>query len=110
VVPYSRSPAHHGLLVAPAGERQDPALAGEAAVADVLHEAVDLLQLGPQDLGVPEIGVPLLGARMSFEDHGEHASFLLHGVLLVVAVTSGLHPIRSRLYAGHSRGRPSTGR
>jgi hypothetical protein len=49
-------------------------------------------------------GVPLLGARMSFEDHGEHASFLLHGVLLAVAVASDLHPIQPRLYTGHSRG------
>src|SRR6201996_5291775 len=44
-------PADQGLLVAPAGQGQDPAVPGQAAVADVVDEAVNLLELGAEHLG-----------------------------------------------------------
>src|SRR4029078_7614647 len=44
VMPHAGAPADDRLLVAPIRQRQDPSLAGQAPVADVVDEAVDLLQ------------------------------------------------------------------
>jgi hypothetical protein len=67
VVPHSRTPADHGLLIAPTRKRENPPLAGEAAVADIVDKSIHLLQLGPEHFGIAEIAVPLLGLRMNFK-------------------------------------------
>src|SRR5262249_43917058 len=69
-----RAPAHERLLVAPAREREQPPLARQAAVAHVVDEAVDTLELGAQPAGVAQIGVPLPGAHADLEDDAEHGA------------------------------------
>jgi hypothetical protein len=44
--------------VQPAGQGKNPSLARQALVTDVVNETVDLLEFGPQHLGVIEVGVP----------------------------------------------------
>ena len=75
------APAHHGLLVAPSGQRQQPAVARQTAVADVVDEAVDLLQFRPQHLAAAEIMIVLPVLRIDLEDHCKHLS-LLAGVVI----------------------------
>lgn len=60
------------LLVAPVGQREDPAFPGQAYVADVFDKAVDLLEHRPQHLRVAEISVPFAGLGSNFENHREH--------------------------------------
>src|ERR1700746_1215016 len=68
------APADQRLLGVPARQRQNPAVTGQAVIADVVDEAVDLLQLGAEHLGVPEVGCPLGGLRIHLEQHGEHGA------------------------------------
>jgi hypothetical protein len=63
------APADERLLVPPVRKRKDPALAGQAPVADVVDEALDLLQLGAQHLGVVKIVIPVLFIGEDLEDH-----------------------------------------
>ncbi len=69
---HGRAPSDDRLLVAPSRQRQDPTFADQALVADVVDETVDLLQLGPQHLGVGQVFVPSLFPGPDFEDHGKH--------------------------------------
>ena len=46
VMAHAGAPADERLLVPPVRKRKDPALAGQAFVADIVNETVDLLQLG----------------------------------------------------------------
>lgn len=50
---------------------EDPAVSGQTSVADVVDEALDLLEFGCEHLGAGEIAVDLVGARMNFE-HDEN--------------------------------------
>jgi hypothetical protein len=45
------------------------ALSGQALVADVVHEALDLFQLGAQHLGVVELVIPVLFIGEDLENH-----------------------------------------
>src|ERR1043165_3818953 len=72
VVPRLGPPAHQRLLVAPARQRQQPSVAAQAAVADVVDESVDCLDLGLQHPAKTEIGLLLIRLRMDFENDGEH--------------------------------------
>jgi hypothetical protein len=63
------APADERLLFPPVRKRKDPALAGQALVADVVDEALDLLQLGAQHLGVVEVVIPVLLIWENFENH-----------------------------------------
>jgi uncharacterized protein YeaO (DUF488 family) len=63
------APADERLLVPPVRKRKDPALAGQALVADVVDEALDLFQLGAQHLGVVEVVIPLLFIGEDLENH-----------------------------------------
>jgi hypothetical protein len=69
VMPHRRTPADHGFFVTPTGQREKPSLARQALITNVVNKAVDPLQLGPQHLGVAEIGVPLVRLWMHLEDH-----------------------------------------
>src|SRR5205814_1549340 len=71
------APADHRLLVSPYRKRQQPTLSAQAGKALVVDKPVDLFQLGPQQFGVAEIGLPLLRLGVHFENHGEHESLLL---------------------------------
>ncbi len=68
------SPPDDGLLVAPVRERQYQAFAGQARVADVIDEAVNLLEPLLQRIRIFEISAPLAGPRTCFEDHREHGT------------------------------------
>jgi hypothetical protein len=50
-------------------KRQDPALTGQALVADVVNEALFLLQLGEQHLGVIEVVIPVLFIGEDLKNH-----------------------------------------
>jgi hypothetical protein len=63
------APADKRLLVPPVRKRKDPALAGQALVANVVHEALDLFQLGAQHLGVVEVVIPVLFIGEDLENH-----------------------------------------
>jgi hypothetical protein len=66
------APADQCLLIVPVREGEDPSLAGEALVPDVVDEALHPLQLRPEDLGESQVGVPLLLLGMNFEQDREH--------------------------------------
>ena len=72
VVQRLGAPAHQRLLVAPGGKRQNPAGAPQRAVADIVDEAVDLLELRLQQLGLLEIAVEFFRFGVDFEEHDEH--------------------------------------
>ena len=76
VVMRGRAPSHDRLLVTPIGERQDPPLTGQAPVANILDEPVDLLELRAQQGGVVKICIPLVRARLHFKHHREHWNHL----------------------------------
>src|SRR5262249_36988567 len=63
------APADERLLVPPARKRKDPSLAGQALVADVVNEALFLLQLGAQHLGVVEVVIPVLPIWEDLKNH-----------------------------------------
>jgi len=72
LVPVATVVFDYRFLVPPCRKGQNPTRPAQARKALVVEEPVDLLQFGPQHLGVAEIGVPLLRSRVHFEDHGEH--------------------------------------
>src|SRR5579862_4564510 len=72
VVPGGRAPTHYRLFITPTRQRQNPAVAGKALVANVVDKTAHLLKLGPQHFGVAEIGVPLFELRVNFEYNGKH--------------------------------------
>ena len=55
-----------------AHQRRFGGLAGQALVADVIDEALDLLQLGTQHLGVVEVVIPAPFIREDLENHRKH--------------------------------------
>jgi hypothetical protein len=71
-MPLASAPADERLLVAPVRQRQDPSLAGQAPVADVVDETIHLLQLRLEHPGIVEIGVPVIRLRVDFEYDREH--------------------------------------
>src|SRR6516164_4006855 len=66
------APADERLFVPPVRKRKDPALAGQALVANVVDEALDLLQLGAQHLGVGEVVIPVLFIGEDLKNHRKH--------------------------------------
>src|SRR3954452_10024915 len=72
MMPALGAPAHQRLFVAPDRQRQQPALAREAAVADVVDKTIDALDLRLEHPAQAQIAVPLLGLRMHLENHGKH--------------------------------------
>src|SRR5690349_627586 len=77
VVTRARAPADHRLLVPPDRKRQQPTLSAQAGKALVVDKPVDLFQLGPQQFGVAEIGLPPFRLGVHFEDHREHDLLLV---------------------------------
>jgi hypothetical protein len=61
------APADERLFVALHREGEDPAVSGQTSVADVVDEAVHLLEFGCEHLGVGGLAVDLVGAGMNFE-------------------------------------------
>src|SRR5580658_3619892 len=73
---HGSPPANQGFLIAPARERKNPAIPREALVPDIIDEAVDPLQFGPQDLRIAQVGIPLLRSWTYFEYHAEQRARL----------------------------------
>src|SRR3546814_9400629 len=65
-------PADDRLLVTPVRQGQDPALPRQTPVAEIVDEARNLLELGPQHRHATEIAIPLLSPRLDFENHRKH--------------------------------------
>ena len=76
VVTRDGAPAHERLLVAPARQRQQPARARQAVVADIIDKAVDALEFGAAGPREREVGIVAVGPRAHLEDHGEHRRLL----------------------------------
>jgi hypothetical protein len=69
VMAHAGTPADERLLVPPVRKRKDPALAGQALVADIVDEALFLLQLGAQHPGVVEVVIPVLFIGEGLKNH-----------------------------------------
>src|SRR6201999_3822098 len=50
MVSGASTPAHQGFFVAPARQRQNPARPGQTAIANVIDETIDALEVGSQHL------------------------------------------------------------
>src|SRR5262249_12861092 len=90
------APAHHCLLVAPDGERQEPPLAALALEPLVVDEAVDRLEPGLELLREAEIVVKPLRLVLDLEDHGKIC-------LAPLAARSGWRNVRRFVAAAQER-------
>src|ERR1700722_1972958 len=91
------TPTPHGFLIPPPRKRQNPALARQALVSNIVHKTVDLLQFWPQHLGVGEIGIPLLRLGVHFKDHREH-----DGLRYRSSLTAAMQSISISKCPGHA--------
>src|ERR1700689_5141780 len=83
------APAYYGFLVAPRGNRPDPALAPLALESLIVDESVDRLQVRFKMLGKTEILGLFARRGMHFEDHNKHViSLSLLGELKGTGATS----------------------
>src|SRR3954451_6475704 len=79
--------AHPSLLAPPAGQRKDPALASQAAIANVLDESVDPLQFRPKHFAQSQVGVRMARPGLNFKQDCEHDDLCLSSLLLVQLLT-----------------------
>src|SRR5262249_17574098 len=63
------TPADERLFVTPSRKREQPTVTGQAAIANIVDKAVDLLEFGFEALGEGEIGVPLFALGVDLKDH-----------------------------------------
>src|SRR3569833_500472 len=63
VMSHCSSPSNDGFFIAPARQRQYPAISSQTLVPNVVDEAFDLLELWSQHLGGAKICFPLFSLR-----------------------------------------------